>query len=657
MRKSNSIFKTAFVSEAGSRLANDDYFAYVELDDYACYVLATGITDFVSTEAAKEAAENLLVSFQEKPSMAKATLLRYMKDANKRLLSSQAPQHLKASLLMIVTDYEQVRYAEAGNVRLRFYRHGRIYLESSDMSLAQDLVNKGDMTPLDKHEERNNLYAYMGKEDFFYPYISKKFKLMDSDILAFYTKGLWEHVDTQEIDEVFSEATDDPKNSIDCLEDMLLSRQVPEMESYTIAAIFINKAYRDPEREQKRQRYIRIAIIVVVIILLLSLIGWFLHWRYQKKVQELQDSEDNTITYMKSDNYLRAKESCAESMKLASDLGDKKEKERMRRYSVLIEAVIRGDDAFAQKNFVEATTVYMDAMELSRDADLLGYEYIQRRLGQAESYIHVNDFIDLGDKALQAGNLDRAEECYFKARDKAIAVHDMEGRRMAMDALGRLYDDKAKKEKMAEDQQKKANDAAIQAALQKGDALMQAGDVEGAEKAYLQAQAIANSTGDRSARNDAVAALSKTHDAQAEKEKKEQDKKKAYEAGITSASGMAAKGDESFNAGDYLSAEIFYRNAQNTYLSLGEADAAAKMKEKADDSVTKYNDLSEKKKAAEEKEAAARESYLQQNFSVAKQWAVQAKQMYTDLGLKEKSDELQLFIEQIDTDAAIAANL
>lgn len=37
MRKINSTFKTAFISEAGAALKNNDYFAYVELDDYACY--------------------------------------------------------------------------------------------------------------------------------------------------------------------------------------------------------------------------------------------------------------------------------------------------------------------------------------------------------------------------------------------------------------------------------------------------------------------------------------------------------------------------------------------------------------------------------------------------------------------------------------------
>ena len=35
MRKQNSTFQSAFISEAGSELENNDYFAFVELENYA----------------------------------------------------------------------------------------------------------------------------------------------------------------------------------------------------------------------------------------------------------------------------------------------------------------------------------------------------------------------------------------------------------------------------------------------------------------------------------------------------------------------------------------------------------------------------------------------------------------------------------------------
>ena len=283
MRKSNSIFKTAFVSEAGAKLANNDYFAFVEDDDFDCYVLASGITDFETSEAAKEVVEHLILSFEEKPSMSKTTLLQYMNETNERLLSGSHAHRLKASVIMLVTDYEKFRYVAAGNVRLRMYRQGRFFLKSSDMSLANDLIQKGESdTPLDKHEERHNLYAYLGKKDFFKPFVSKVQKLVDADIITLYSRGLWEHVDEHEFDEIFAEATDNPQESVDTLEEILFSRQPQDLKSYTAAAIFINKIFRDPEREHKRLFYIKVVAVILVILIIAGII-FYIFYSMRKK--------------------------------------------------------------------------------------------------------------------------------------------------------------------------------------------------------------------------------------------------------------------------------------------------------------------------------------------------------------------------------------
>jgi len=63
-----------------------DYFAYAELDNFACYVLADGIEDIADTESAKEAVESIIAKFQEKPSMSKASIHKYLKYANEVLL-------------------------------------------------------------------------------------------------------------------------------------------------------------------------------------------------------------------------------------------------------------------------------------------------------------------------------------------------------------------------------------------------------------------------------------------------------------------------------------------------------------------------------------------------------------------------------------------
>ena len=655
MRKSNSIFKTAFISEAGAELTNNDYFAYVELDDYACYVLASGITDFKSSIAAQEAVEHLILSFEEKPSMAKTTLQQYMKETNERLLNANSSQRLKASVLMIVTNYEKFRYVAAGNIRLRMYRQGRFILQSSDMSLAKDLIENGESdTPLDRHEERHNLYAYLGKKDFFHPYISKTTKLMDADIILIYSQGLWEHVDSQEIDEVLAEATDDPKESVDYLEELLLSRQPQNLKSYTIAAIFINKSYRDPERERKRLRYIKIAIIAFVIIIIVALIIWYLNYRHQKQIDELIDIMGDTKNYMLAENYPRAQESCQDALKRAEDLGREDDEKHLRSYLLVIDSIIRADELYEGKNFNSAYDVYITALKYTRLGDNMGYDYIQRRLSRAEEHISIDDFIELGDKHFDSGELDEAEKIYLKAKDKAVSVRDPEKKALAMAALDKIYDKRAKNREDAEKKIEDNRKAAMADALKKGDALLAAGDLEGANEAYLGARALAN---DSAERQETSAGLEKVTAAKREQKQETLKEDEEYLRQYDNATQYANKGDEAFENKDYVSAQMYYQTAREKFTAIYKIDEANSMKDKYDLASKKLSESFNQKREAEETEQRARKLYNEKNYTAAKQVAEQAKQLYTAMNLKGKIEEMEILLEQITTDAIIADNL
>ena len=659
MRKSNSVFKTAFVSEAGGQLANNDYFAYVELDDYACYVVASGITDFQQSEAAKEVVENLLLSFQEKPSMAKTTLAQYMKETNRRLLQSNAKQRLKASVMMVVSDYESFRYVSAGNIRLRMYRQGRIFDTSVDMSLAQDLIDRGQTeTPLDRHEERNNLYAYLGKAEFFHPFISKKVKLMDADILSFYTRGIWENIDVNEIDELFSEASDEPQEIVDYMEDMLLSRQVKDQQCYTLVTVFINKVYCDPEREHKRLRYIKIGLIVFVVLLLIAITAFVLNWRHGKKVEELNDAISETVQFMKADNYVRAQESCKKALDEASQISTKKaETERLRNYMLLIDSILQADSAFHDKDYPAAMDAYITALDNSHNADNLGENYIQRRISQVEEHIGIEDFLQLGDQAMENKDYPRAEALYYKALERANVNHSQEGRTKAMEALGKVFDEMAKEKKDHTDKLDKAGKQAVSDALAKGDALMQAGDTAGAQAAYLQARALANSMGDREGRSDSLAALTQNMAEVAKEDAAKNQEQENYQRVLGQAVNAAAKGDEAFLSGDYASAQAYFNSAMEKYNALHDTQSAAQMRSKADAAALKLGDTLAQKYQADDTAQQARDSYAAGNFQDAKQKAFQAKQLYTGMNNSAGVDEMQRLIEQLDTDMAIARGL
>ncbi len=488
MRKYNSSFKTAFISEAGNKLKNNDYFGFVELDKYACYVIADGITDMRDSGSAREAIEAVINAFQNAPGISKRRIKAYLRFANNELLKGKSYEKLKASVTVVVTDYQKVRYGYAGNTRLRLYRNGRMFLASSDMSLSQELVNAEKLTEdkLAKHEERNNLFSYLGKEKFA-PYVSKKIKLADGDIITLYTRGIWENVDEGELADVFAEAGNDPVEECDKVEDLLLSRQPAELDNYTFAAIYIDKVFNDPNQRKRIKKIVTIAIIVLVVAIVIGLVIFLWRRDRRQKQEDMEQYFSNVEAYMEDNNFIRAKEECEKALELAQKLRDTEIENKYNSYLICLEAVIGADETYDKRNYTEAKEAYLKARVRVKYTDNTGLDYIENKLLQINEYEQVFDNIELGDSLLERENYELAEEKYLEAKKKAAAIYFDDGKQQALDALNKLYDEwGAAKEELEKENEKQAADEVSAAELvNQGDEAYAQGDYDGAMVFYL----------------------------------------------------------------------------------------------------------------------------------------------------------------------------
>ena len=480
MRKQNSNFKTAFTSEADKTLKNTDSFGYVELDKYACYVIADGIDDQVDATAAKLVVDTIISAFTEAPSIRKRAIRRYLRAANRALLAADSKMRLKASVIVLVTDYVKLRYGQAGNARLRLYRDGFLRLQSQDQSLSMDLVKADKLEPdkLTKHQERHNLYCYLGQEKDFHPHISKKYKISDSDAVALLTRGVWEHVDDGILKDAFADASDEPQETVDAVEDLLLSAQPEDLGSYTFATIFFNKVYTDPNRKRKIKRAIMIAIPIILILVIITVILVVYFHNRQKKIDSMEQSFYDAIEYIQADNYVRAKEECQKALNLAEELSDKEIQEDAGNYMKLIESVIAGDDALTGGEYTDAQRHFINARNRTRYADNLGLDYIEDRLAQTSQYMSVYEMISLGDTLAQEMQYDDAAEQYLAARALAAQIYFDTGRDDAMAALEQLYADQAEQEAQDEEEAQETAAAQVTAAsvVAEGDAAFAEGD-------------------------------------------------------------------------------------------------------------------------------------------------------------------------------------
>lgn len=655
MRKLNSTFKTAFISEEGAALKNNDYFAYVELDDYACYVIANSITDRIESESAKIAVENAIRHFQENPSMKRRAMQSYLKATNEDFLSANSNEKLKASICIVVTDYEKLRFGIAGNTRFRLYREGIVAFASHDMSLTQDLIDDEKLPEniLSKHEERHNLYTYLGQEKDFSPYISQSIKLINGDIVSLYTRGVWENIDEGELDDVFSEAGDEPQPILDEVEDLLLSRQPKNLTNYTIATIFIDKIFTDPNRARRIRRMIRIAIIVFIILLILGIIFYIWYSNKQDKKHKMNLYTDNTVTAIQDNNYIRAQSEVKKGIDLAESLDDEERINLLNNYSRLIDAVIAADNAYKNEKYTDAYEAYQNALDISRYADNLGESYINKQIMQCENYLSVSDLIALGDKALEENDFDKAEKNYFEAKKMALKTHDLNGNQQAKEALEKLYEQKKQMqdEQDKKDKQKLSED--ISDLITQGDNLQQGGDYVGAEAKYMEAKELAAKNYDADSKKEALSALEKLDEvkakAQAQRQKNVDEQSDKY----MTAALVLARGDDAFSAGDYTNANAYYNTALEQYTALGDSSMCQSISLKLQQVATKQQEISSQVQIADNFMLQAGNLYRQNEYNSAKQLYLKAKQEYESLGREDKVGEINNILDQIDIDMAV----
>lgn len=601
MRKQNSKFNTNFISEEGSSLKNSDFFAYAELDNFACYVLADGIEDVADSESAKEAVESIIAKFQEKPSISKGKIHGYLKHANEVLLKAEKYMKLKASIVVAVTDYENVRFGYAGNVRAKLYRNNKMFYKTIDTSLSSEMVSKEMISEdaLSRHEQRSNLYTFLGQKGFS-PVISGKIKLVDTDILILYTKGVWENVSEGEIDNIFAESGKDPKDALLKVEAVLLDKNLGYIDNYTIAGIYIDKVFIESDtKKKKRRKLILIVSIASVVVILGAIIALYFYKKYTKELKEDMNTHyEKMLKFIEMENYTKADTECEESIKKAESLRNKEMKDLLYHYEQVIEGIIEADEKYDTKSYKEAKPLYELILSEIPYADNAGLSYVRKRLDFISGYESVNLSLDNGDILFDSEIYDKARERYVDAKTEARDIGYEEGKLKAEAKLLAVDQAIAKKDegKQAEADKQSQNLKSANDMLSAGDEALSKGDFLSARANYNTAKDILEKSGESAGLSELEQKIST-----ADKKISEGDEEK------NKAGGYAVTADEAFLRGDFESARENYEYARRLYVKLKDEINTIEMDKKLSD-VQKRIDEKEK----EESKAAQSEAQTTQ---------------------------------------------
>lgn len=509
MRRINSEFQTLHISEEGQKLSNRDYFGYVEMDDFACYVLADSLDEEPSVNSARLVVDSIIRDFTEAPTMRKRAVRKYIIRAHRELMAQREGMHLKASVVVAVTDYRKLRYYHAGNSRLYWIRNARIMEQTKDQSLTQNLLEQGRL-PLDEaaaHEERNNLYSFLGERGTPQIEISRKKKLENGDMFALLTRGVWEQCGEQEFLQITNDAKE-PKDILDQTEDCVLKDQENrKIDNYSLAVTFVNRVYQSPKKPVSIKKILMIALPVLLVV---TITGVTLYLRYRNirtKTEDMIRYMESGQTYLGLKNYQKAAEEYGEAMTLARSLKRAKEQDESDQYIKLAEQIMLADDALSGEEYQKAQELYLAAREMSVETGNTGLQYIDGQLDRVLRHVRVFDLIAQGERKQEYGNLEGAIALYKEAKEMAETLYFGEGKAEALklqmeaeEALDQQKMDEAAKlqeqineevASMAVENEQKSNDQQSAMDIEnQGNALLAQGFYEEAITFYQTAQAM-----------------------------------------------------------------------------------------------------------------------------------------------------------------------
>ncbi len=525
MRKDEAKFITEFLSEAGTKAENNDYFGYVLLDNYAIWAVAD---EFDEEEGAKVAAriavESAIEYFMLHPRFNYDVIKEMMDYANLKVKEKQEETQkyslMHTSLLIVISNYNSILYGNIGNTRFYHIRGGYIISQSRDDTIAQLLVDEEALNISDMrfHRQRNDLLQAIGDFGKIKPNIIKKsVELMENDVFCLTTVGFWENIDEHDMENDLSRF-ENKKQWLNSLEKRILASLRDNIENYTIAQVEVSAVATPEPMEKDKRKLIKkiILVILIIVVIILFIIIWNVKRRngilqaatqYEKLADEeiLKKNFNNSIDNLKLEigeyeklkpkskgiiGFLtNAEKKRADASKKIDEINKKiGETEKIKK---AFSDINEGNEMFNSGNYDEANVKYQQAKynlnDNSYKRDELNTEEILTTLdSRINSTVKLKEAKALetaGDTAVNEGSYNLAKVSYKNAADMYLS----NGRADYVSQVEKKLEEITDKEKTA------YNGAML--AENKGDLLAQS-NINSSKEAYYQARQMYQILGD-----------------------------------------------------------------------------------------------------------------------------------------------------------------
>lgn len=525
MRKNEAKFTTVFFSEAGTKNKNNDYFGYIQLDNYAIWAVADGFDEEEGADvAARLAVESAIEYFMLHPGFNIEIINEIMSYANLKVREKQTETEryslMHTSLLIVISNYNALLYGNIGNTRFYHLRNGYVISQSSDDTVAQLLVgeealNTGD---LKYHRQRNDLLQAIGDYGKIKPNILKTpVILQEKDTFCLTTIGFWENIDEKEM-EVELSRYDEGKKWLVSLEKKVIATLRDNVENYTFAAVGIEAVAEPlPMEKNNRKFFIKIALVAIAsILIILTLTLWQVKKRkdimnkvtvYEQQAEEelIKKNFENSVKELELviGEYEKLKPKSrgvigfflnADARRKEMDRKIEETKSKIKdteKLKKVFSDIREGNEFFNNGNYEEASKKYQEAKY-----NLEQNTYKRDEVNTEEVLSEINSRIEATSKLKEAKNLEITGDTAFTSGNYNLAK---ENYKIASDiylANGRADYVSSMEEKIREinEKEKQSYNGAL-LAENRGDVLSHS-DVDMSREAYYQARETYQILGD-----------------------------------------------------------------------------------------------------------------------------------------------------------------
>ena len=525
MRKNEAKFTTVFFSEAGTKNKNNDYFGYIQLDNYAIWAVADGFDEEEGADvAARLAVESAIEYFMLHPGFNIEIINEIMSYANLKVREKQTETEryslMHTSFLIVISNYNALLYGNIGNTRFYHLRNGYVISQSSDDTVAQLLVgeealNTGD---LKYHRQRNDLLQAIGDYGKIKPNILKTpVILQEKDTFCLTTIGFWENIDEKEM-EVELSRYDEGKKWLVSLEKKVIATLRDNVENYTFAAVGIEAVAEPlPMEKNNRKFFMKIALVAIAsILIILTLTLWQVKKRkdimnkvtvYEQQAEEelIKKNFENSVKELELviGEYEKLKPKSrgvigfflnADARRKEMDRKIEETKSKIKdteKLKKVFSDIREGNEFFNNGNYEEASKKYQEAKY-----NLEQNTYKRDEVNTEEVLSEINSRIEATSKLKEAKNLEITGDTAFTSGNYNLAK---ENYKMASDiylANGRADYVSSMEEKIREinEKEKQSYNGAL-LAENRGDVLSHS-DVDMSREAYYQARETYQILGD-----------------------------------------------------------------------------------------------------------------------------------------------------------------